>query len=100
MSKTASARSSSGCNGANIGRRSTAGETDMRFMTLVKSREGQQPPPALFQAIGELGQQAGKKMVWTGGLTATKDGALLRLEGGKIRVTDGPFSEAKEVIGG
>src|SRR3954470_9024173 len=72
----------------------------MRFMTFVKGREGQQPPPALFQAIGELGQQAGKKMVWTGGLTGTKDGALLRLKGGKVHVTDGPFSEAKEVVGG
>src|SRR5438874_10819096 len=72
----------------------------MRFMTLVKSPEGQRPPPALFQAIADLGKQAGKKLVWTGGLTSTKDGALLRLKGGKIRVSDGPFSEAKEVIGG
>ncbi len=72
----------------------------MKFMTLVKSAEGQRPPPALFQAIAELAQQAGKKMVWTGGLTGTKDGALVTLRGGKIRVTDGPFSEAKEVVGG
>ena len=72
----------------------------MRFMTLVKSPEGQQPPPALYQAIAELAKQAGKKLVWTGGLTNTKDGALVRLQNGKIRVTDGPFSEAKEVIGG
>ena len=72
----------------------------MRFMTLVKSPEGQPPPPALFQAIAELGKQAGKKLIWTGGLTGTKDGALVRLQNGKIRVTDGPFSEAKEVVGG
>jgi hypothetical protein len=72
----------------------------MRFMTLVKSPEGQQPPPGLYQAVIELGRQAGEKLVWTGGLTGTKDGALVTLKGGKIRVTDGPFSEAKEVIGG
>jgi len=47
-----------------------------------------------------LGQQAGKKMIWMGGLTGTKDGAVLSLRSGKIRVTDGPFSEAKELVGG
>jgi hypothetical protein len=72
----------------------------MRFMTLVKSPEGRQPPPALDEAIAALGREAGKKMLWTGGLTSTKDGAILSLRSGKIRVTDGPFSEAKEVIGG
>ena len=72
----------------------------MRYLTMVKSPEGQQPPPGLFQAVRDLGKQAGAKLVWTGGLTNTKDGALLRLKDGKIRVTDGPFSEAKEVIGG
>ncbi len=39
-------------------------------------------------------------LVDTGGLLSTKDGFKVRLEGGKISVTDGPFSEAKEVIGG
>ena len=72
----------------------------MLFMTLVKSPEGQTPPAGMYEAVVELGRQAGDKLVWTGGLTATKDGALLRLKDGKIRVTDGPFSEAKEVIGG
>ena len=72
----------------------------MLFMTMVKSPEGQRPPAGLYDAVVELGRQAGDKLVWSGGLTATKDGALLRLAGGKIRVTDGPFSEAKEVIGG
>jgi hypothetical protein len=72
----------------------------MRFMTLVKGAEAMEPPPALYQAIAELGQQAGKKLVETGGLLGSKAGVRLRLAGGKISVTDGPFSEAKEVIGG
>ena len=72
----------------------------MLYMTLVKSPEGQKPPAGLYQAVIEFGKSAGKKLVWTGGLMATKDGAQLRLKDGKIRVTDGPFSEAKEVIGG
>ena len=54
----------------------------MRFMTLVKSPEGQQPPAGLYQAVIELGRQAGEKLVWTGGLTGTKDGALVTLKGG------------------
>jgi hypothetical protein len=39
-------------------------------------------------------------MVEMGGLLPTAMGARLRLSGGKLTVTDGPFSEAKEVIGG
>jgi len=35
-----------------------------------------------------------------GGLLPTAMGARVRLAGGKVTVTDGPFSEAKEVIGG
>lgn len=75
----------------------------MRFMTMVKSTERSGPPPmALMQAIGQLGADAAKAgvLVETGGLAPTALGASVRLSGGKLTVTDGPFSEAKEVIGG
>jgi len=75
----------------------------MRFMTIVKTRENaEQPSPALIQAIMKLGEDASKKgvMVEMGGLLPTAAGARARLANGKITVTDGPFSEAKEVIGG
>jgi hypothetical protein len=39
-------------------------------------------------------------LVDTGGLLPSKEGVRLRLAKGKIAVTDGPFSESKEVIGG
>ena len=39
-------------------------------------------------------------LVDTGGLLPSKDGVRVRLANGKIVVTDGPFSESKEVIGG
>jgi hypothetical protein len=39
-------------------------------------------------------------LVSTAGLRPTAEGFRIRLSGGKIRVTDGPFTEAKEVIGG
>jgi len=39
-------------------------------------------------------------LVDTGGLLPSKDGFRVRLENQKLTVTDGPFTEAKEVIGG
>ena len=75
----------------------------MKFMTMVKSAENSGPPPqALMDAIAKLGEEAGRKgvMVDMGGLMPTSQGARVRVSGGKIMVTDGPFAEAKEVIGG
>src|SRR5262245_22941315 len=75
----------------------------MRFMTMVKSAENAgPPPPALMEAIMKLGQEAMQKgaMIETGGLLPTALGARVRLAGGQLTVTDGPFTEAKEVIGG
>ena len=75
----------------------------MRFMTIVKGREGCIPSPELIDRIMKLGEEAGRKgvMVGMGGLGPSALGARARLaKNGKITVTDGPFSEAKEVIGG
>ena len=60
------------------------------------------PPPALMQAIAAIGGEATQAgvLVDTGGLLPTAAGALVRVSGGKITVTDGPFAEGKEVIGG
>jgi hypothetical protein len=78
----------------------------MRFMSMVKSSENYRlgpPPQALMDAINELGQEMTKTgtMVDMGGLLPTAMGAYrVRQSRGKLSVTDGPFSEAKEVIGG
>jgi hypothetical protein len=75
----------------------------MRFMTMVKSVENAVPPPkALMDAIAKLGEEAFKAgvMVETGGLAPSAAGARVRLAGGKLSVTDGPFTETKELIGG
>lgn len=75
----------------------------MRFMTLVKSAESNgQPPQALMDAIGKLGEEAARNgtMIQMGGLYPSVAGARVRLANGKLVITDGPFSEAKEVIGG
>jgi hypothetical protein len=75
----------------------------MRFMMIVKSAERSGPPPkALMDAIAKLAEEATKagEMIESGGLASTATGARVRLSGGKVTVTDGPFTEAKEVFGG
>jgi hypothetical protein len=75
----------------------------MKFMMIVKAAENQGPPPkALMDAIDKLVEEESKTgvMLGGGGLGPTNLGARVRLAGGKVTVTDGPFTEAKEVIGG
>jgi len=72
-----------------------------KFMTIVKgSEQHAPPPPALFEAIDQLMKAAGKRLVGVGGLLSSAKGARARLAKGRVTVTDGPFTEAKEVIGG
>src|SRR2546422_9958206 len=75
----------------------------MRFLSIVKSAENQGPPPqALLDAIAKLTEDSIRNgsLIQTGGLSATSTGARVRVSGGKLTVTDGPFTEAKEVVGG
>jgi len=75
----------------------------MRFMMIVKHPENQGPPPKeLMDAIARLAEEETKAgtMLGNGGLGPTALGARVRLSGGKLSVIDGPFTEAKEVIGG
>jgi hypothetical protein len=75
----------------------------MRFMMIVKSKENSGPPPKeLMEAMGRLAEEATKagEMIESGGLASTATGSRVRLSDGKITVTDGPFTEAKEVFGG
>lgn len=75
----------------------------MRFMTMVKSAENSGPPPKeLMDAIARLGDEATRAgmLVETGGLAPSAMGVRIRLSGGQLAVIDGPFTEAKEVVGG
>jgi hypothetical protein len=75
----------------------------MRFMMIVKHGEKQSnPPKALMDAIAKLAEDESKTgtMVGSGGLKPTSLGARVRLSGGQVTVIDGPFTEAKEVVGG
>ena len=77
----------------------------MKYLTFIRHPESyrQSPPPAaLMAAMDEFVTTSLRDgtLVDTGGLLPSKDGVRVRLKNGKITVTDGPFSESKEVIGG
>jgi hypothetical protein len=75
----------------------------MRFMMIVKHAENQGlPPRPLMDAIANLVEEEARAgtMLGNGGLGPTAQGARVRLSGGKVTVTDGPFTETNEVIGG
>jgi hypothetical protein len=75
----------------------------MRYMMIVKHKEAQgMPPKQLLDAIGKLTEEAVKNgtLLGNGGLLPTSAGASVKLSGGRVTVTDGPFTEAKEIIGG
>jgi hypothetical protein len=82
------------------------GNSRMRFMMMVKADEnyeaGRPPDPELMEAIGKLTDDMRKAgvVLETGGLYPSSAGARVRVGGGTLTVTDGPFAEAKEVIGG
>jgi hypothetical protein len=75
----------------------------MRFMMMVKSAENKGAPPKGFMDVmAKLGEEAVKDgtMVVSGGLAATAASTRVRLSKGQIAAIDGPFTEAKEVVGG
>ena len=75
----------------------------MKFMVLVKACETAGPPPQAFMdAIGKAAESARRDgtLLDTGGLAPSAQGARIRLAAGKLTIHDGPFSEAKEVVGG
>jgi len=75
----------------------------MRFLSIYKTVECNTPPaPEEMAAMGKLiqeGMQAGW-LVSTEGCLPTALGARVRRSEGKVMVTDGPFTESKELIGG
>lgn len=75
----------------------------MRFMYIVTSpTQMTLPNPALFEAINKLRDREIKagRMIDDGGLMPVATGAQVRISDKKLSVIDGPFVEAKEVIGG
>lgn len=78
----------------------------MRFMILLKGdqeyEEGAMPSEAYFAEMGKFNEQLLKAglMLAGEGLQPSSRGARIKVSGSKRVVTDGPFSEAKELIAG
>jgi hypothetical protein len=74
----------------------------MRFMCIVSSAHPGPPTPELLEAMHKLADREIKagRMLDSGGLMPLATGARVSVADGRVNVLDGPFVEAKEVIGG
>lgn len=75
----------------------------MRFISIYKCPERNAPPTADEMArMGKLVEDWMKsgKLLATEGCLPSAMGARIRIDNGKHTVSDGPFTEAKEVVGG
>ena len=75
----------------------------MRFLTFYKSVETNVPPsPEKMARMGQFVEEMTRSgvVVATGGCIPSATGARVRLSGGKLTVTDGPFTESKELVAG
>jgi hypothetical protein len=75
----------------------------MRFLSIYKSVETNTPPTpehmAQMEELIEEGMRKGELLA-TEGCLPSAFGARVRLSDGRLTVTDGPFTEAKELVGG
>src|SRR5260221_8721009 len=75
----------------------------MKFLSIYKTAERNAPPSQEEMAkMGKLVEE-GMKAGWllgTEGCLPSALGARVRNSGGNLTVTDGPFTEAKELVGG
>lgn len=76
----------------------------MRFLCLYKPSQAEGAPPTQGEmaAMGKLIDEMTREgtLLSTEGCQPSAKGARVRLSGGKITVTDGPFIETKELVGG
>jgi len=75
----------------------------MRFLSIYKTVERTSPPTQEeMAAMGKLIQEAMEAgwLLSTEGCLPTSLGARVQISSGKVTVTDGPFTEAKEMVGG
>jgi hypothetical protein len=76
----------------------------MRFLCLYRPAKAKPTPPTQedMAKMGKLIEEWMKsgKLLATEGCMPSAKSARIRLSGAKFNVTDGPFAEAKEVVGG
>jgi hypothetical protein len=77
-----------------------------QYLLSVYQPEGTPPAPEvlgkIMQDLDELNREMKSTGVWvfSGGLNHPSTATVLRLDGGGILTTDGPFAEGKEYLGG
>jgi hypothetical protein len=74
----------------------------MRFMFIIKTDSTLGPTQALMEAMHAMAEReiAAGRMIADGGLMPRDTGVEVAIRKGKLAVTDGPFAETKEAIGG
>jgi len=75
----------------------------MKFLSIYKTVETNRPPsPEHIAEMSKLIEEGMRKgwLLSTEGCLPSAAGARVRLSDGKITVTDGPFTETKELVGG
>lgn len=74
----------------------------MKYMFIVTTAQMVQPTPALMEAMAKLSAREVKagRMLDNAGLMPLSMGARISISDDKLLVTDGPFAETKEMIGG
>jgi hypothetical protein len=75
----------------------------MRFLSIYKTRERTIPPS--FEEMASMGKliedwMKSGRLLATEGCMPSVLGARVRVDSGKYSVSDGPFTEAKEIVGG
>jgi hypothetical protein len=75
----------------------------MRFLSIYKTAEtGVPPTPEHVAAMGRLIEESMKsgELIATEGCLPSAKGARVRRTAGKVTITDGPFTESKELVAG
>ncbi len=76
----------------------------MKFLSMIRIQEntGQRPSERLMTEMGNLMEEMTRTgaLVSTAGLRPTAEGVRVRSNRGRMSITEGPFTETKEVIGG
>lgn len=77
----------------------------MKFLMMIKHKEHTEafnPPQSLMDAMGEFVTEGFAKgwLKDTAGLKPTREAVRIIQKAGKLKTIDGPFTEAKEIVGG
>jgi hypothetical protein len=77
----------------------------MRYMMFIKhpgDYRNSDVPASLYEAMGKFIDEAARAGTFVGGagLQPSSTGMRIKLKGGSITVTDGPFVESNEIVGG